>query len=163
MSPKKDSFAILFVCLGNICRSPAAEAILKKLASQHPEGYRVYVESCGLGGWHVGELPDPRMRQAAERRGVEMNSRAQRFTSSFFDNFDLILAADESVWTSLREYTDNGEHLGKICLMTAFSRRHCGQDVDDPYYGGEEGFDNVLDVLEDSCQGLLEHLVSDGH
>lgn len=152
--------AVLFVCLGNICRSPAAEGILRHLAAQDPPFTNLHIESCGLGDWHIGQLPDLRMREAAKMRGVTLSSRAQRFRPSFFERFDSILAADREVLNSLYLFARTPAQKSKIHLMTAFSTTYQDEDVPDPYYSGDAGFELVLDMLEDSCMGLLDHMRS---
>jgi protein-tyrosine phosphatase len=150
--------SILFVCLGNICRSPAAEGILRYKA-QAEEGIRdLHVQSCGLGDWHVGQLPDERMREAAQIRGYTLSSRAQQFEDPFLDQFDLILAADSMVLNDLHRYAKTPDQKAKIHLITRFSSSYEGQDIPDPYYQGEGGFQLVLDMIEDSCEGLIEYL-----
>lgn len=150
--------AILFVCLGNICRSPAAQGIFENQTSKDPAFSDIHVESCGMGDWHVGQLPDPRIRVAAKNRGVILASRAQLFDPSFLERFDYILAADHEVLRDLYRFAMSPEHKAKIHLMTVFSNLYKDQEIPDPYYGGDMGFELVLDMLEDSCQGLLTHL-----
>jgi len=148
--------AILFVCLGNICRSPAAEGILRNMALER--GKRLHIESCGLGDWHKGQLPDERMRKSSQHRGYTLTSRAQEFVPEFFDRFDLILAADHSVMNQLHRFAIQPDHKAKIHLITHYSPLYKDEEVPDPYYQGEAGFEHVLNILEDSCEGLLEHL-----
>ena len=153
--------SILFVCLGNICRSPAAEGILRHKARKDTELQDLHVESCGLGNWHVGQLPDERMREAAKIRGYVLSNRAQQFDEFFLDQFDLILVADSAVLNDLYRFAKSPDHKAKIHLITNFSSIYRGQDIPDPYYQGEGGFQLVLDMIEDSCEGLIEFLKSD--
>ena len=148
--------SVLFVCLGNICRSPAAEGILRHQAEK--EGVNIHVESCGLGDWHKGNLPDERMREASKKRGIALTSRAQKMEHEFFDRFDFIFVADHKVMNELYKFAESPEHKAKMHFITHFSSSYKGQDVPDPYYDGEAGFENVLDMLEDSCEGILTHI-----
>ena len=116
------------------------------------------VESCGLGDWHEGQLPDERMRKAAISRGIALTSRAQPFHLDFFDKFDYILAADQSVMYELHKWAKTPAHKAKINLMTKFSSAYSGQEVPDPYYNDQGYFELVMDMLEDSCQGLIKHI-----
>lgn len=148
---------ILFVCLGNICRSPAAEGILKHLVAQDPS-LRISATSCGIGDWHIGQGPDWRMREAASARGIALCGRAQQFQQPFFDQYDYILASDKEVLRDLYHYAETPEQKSKISLMTQFSRNYKGQEIPDPYYRGRGEFDLVLDMLQDCCEGLLDHI-----
>lgn len=148
--------SILFVCLGNICRSPCAEGVLKHFAKE--DGLDLHVESCGLGDWHEGQLPDERMRKTAQARGIVLNSRAKGFRPEFFDIFDWILAADKSVLDELHKKTDSPAHKAKIHLMTKFSKSHLGKDVPDPYYHEIAQFEYAMDIIEDACRGISERL-----
>lgn len=150
--------SVMFVCLGNICRSPAAEAILKHLVGKNKETLNINVQSSGIGSWHIGQLPDERMRTIAQRRGFILSSRAQQFQRSHFDEFDYILVVDHHVLNTLYQYAETPEHKAKIHLITAFSHCYSDEEIPDPFYSGEAGFDLVLDMLEDSCEGLLQHL-----
>jgi protein-tyrosine phosphatase len=152
--------AILFVCLGNICRSPAAEGITKHLAKKH-NLKDLHVESCGIGDWYTGKLPDARMRQAAQSRGLVLQSRAKPFDPGFFAGFDYILAADRDVLHQLYSLSSSPEHKAKIHLITDFSQSYRGEEIPDPYYGGEAGFETVLDMLEESCESLLRSIYRD--
>jgi protein-tyrosine phosphatase len=150
--------SILFVCLGNICRSPAAEGVLRHISLKDEQSLELHIESCGLGDWHAGRLPDERMREAAKKRGVILSSRAQMIRSEFFDRFDLILAADNKVLNELYRYALTPDHKAKLHYITHFSGSYKDQEIPDPYYEGEAGFEHVLDMIEDSCEGLLQHL-----
>ena len=152
--------SVLFVCLGNICRSPAGEGILKSLLQR--DGLKWQVDSCGLGSWHAGEKADKRMRQSAQERGIKLDSLSRAIIApKDFESFDYILAADQSVNKSLQGMAkDRPLWREKIVMMTEFSsdEKERGRDVPDPYYGGSEGFELVMDLLERSCEGLIRHL-----
>ena len=153
----------LFVCLGNICRSPAAEGIfLHKILQRGLEDLFV-VDSAGTGSWHIGCQADPRMRAAAKRRGINLPSRARQIKPDDLNQFDLILTMDadnQAAVKALAEQVDAGAKA-EIQPMLSFARRYKILDVPDPYFtSGEKGFDQVLDLLEDSCDGLLEKLLS---
>lgn len=150
--------SLLFVCLGNICRSPAAEGVMRDMIKKNLPGVDVHIESCGLGDWHKGKLPDERMRAAAKNRGVILSSRAQKFEPEFFERFDIILVADHKVMNELYRYAETLEKKSKIHLMTCYSPCFKNEEVPDPYYEGEAGFERVLDMLEDACDGLLTEL-----
>jgi protein-tyrosine phosphatase len=144
---------ILFVCLGNICRSPAAEGVLSSMAKS--EGINLEIASCGLGDWHRGQLPDPRMRQVAEQRGYILTSRAQGIKQEHFEHYDLILAADQAVFLELMKRANHIDHKGKIHLMTKFSRTYPLKEIPDPFYGNTADFELALDMIEDACEGIL--------
>jgi len=153
---------ILFVCLGNICRSPGAEAIFKFLITQeHLEG-KVSCESAGTISAHEGEPADQRMIERATKRGYIVDSIARKFNSKVdFNEFDYIIAMDESVESDLQRLTRNNTESEKIYRMTDFSSSSKYSGVPDPYYGGSSGFEVVLDILEDACEGLLERIKND--
>jgi protein-tyrosine phosphatase len=151
MKPKK----ILFVCLGNICRSPAAEGIMKKKS----EGMPIEIDSAGTAGYHIGELPDSRMRTHARKRNYSLDSFARQFDPARdFETFDLIIAMDKSNFRDLRSFDRSGKYHNKIVMMTDFCETMKVNEVPDPYYDGPEGFEHVLDILEDACSGLLKKL-----
>lgn len=150
--------SILFVCLGNICRSPAAEGVLRYKAANDLELSHLNIRSCGMGSWYVGQLPDDRMRDAAKARGIDLISRAQVFDPKFLDEFDYIFAADHEVLHHLYRYTKTPEQKSKIHLFTAFSACYPNQVIPDPFYQGGAAFDYILDIIEDACEGLIEHL-----
>jgi protein-tyrosine phosphatase len=150
--------SVLFVCLGNICRSPAGEGILTAFAKEQGFSSELHIESCGIGAWHIGEFPDSRMRQAAEVRGYSLLSRAQQFDLFFFEKFDYIMASDQNILQELTLLARSEEDKKKLYLMTAFSSNYSQDDIPDPYYGGKDGFERVIDMLEECCQGLIAHL-----
>ncbi len=152
--------SILFVCLGNICRSPAAEGLLRHMVEKGDIKHPIHVESRGLGDWHQGQLPDVRMREAAGSRGVLLVSRAKKIENDDFDRFDYILVADQKVLAEVYRYAKSPDHKAKIHLITHFSSIYKDEPIPDPYYEGDAGFERVLDMLEDSCQGLLHHIKS---
>jgi protein-tyrosine phosphatase len=154
---------LCFVCLGNICRSPTAEAVMKKLV--HEEGLEgeIEVDSAGTGDYHVGEAPDSRSTAAARARGVVLGGRAAQFTRRDFARCDLVLAMDRKNAQSLRALARDDAERAKIHLFRDFDpASEEGSDVPDPYYGGEDGFGTVLDICEAACRGLLDHLRSEG-
>lgn len=150
--------SVLFVCLGNICRSPAAEGVLRHMAAQDPELRNMHIRSCGMGSWYEGQLPDDRIRDAAKTRGIDLVSRAQLFDPKFLDEFDYIFAADHEVLHHLYRYAKTPQQKSKIHLFTAFSKCYPNQVIPDPFYQGDAAFDNVLDIIEDACEGFILHL-----
>jgi protein-tyrosine phosphatase len=159
MTSSKKTIFVLFVCLGNICRSPAGGGVLRTLAGKRGLLDRLHIESCGIGGWHVGLPADPRMAKASLQRDVVLTGVAVQFENTFFDRFDYIMAADQTVFNDLFALAgDNTSYKSRIHLMTEFSRLYQGDDIPDPYYGGELGFELVLDMLDDSCEGFLDHI-----
>ncbi len=156
--PQKE-WRILFVCLGNICRSPAAEAILRALAERQGVSHRLMVDSAGTYGGHSGDLPDPRMRVAASHRGYQLTHRARQIRPADFDRFDRIIVMDDANYERVSRMAYDLEGLDKIYRMRDFARKYEISYVPDPYYEGADGFEYVLDVLEDACQGLLDDLL----
>lgn len=147
---------VLFVCLGNICRSPLAEGLfLHKVQQAGLEG-QFHIDSCGTGGWHIGNLPDPRSREVAGLHGITLPSRARKLDPSDFAEYDYILAMDRENKRDLeqaRRQAPDGH--AQILLMRDFDTQGKGEDVPDPYYGGTNGFHDVYDMLERSTTGLL--------
>lgn len=150
---------VLFVCLGNICRSPAAEGLFLHRLQQRGLSDAFVVDSAGTGSWHVGKPADARMIRAAEARGVLLPSRARQITAADLQSFDQILTMDASNLANVRRLAPAEAITARIEPMTAYCRRHHADEVPDPYYGGTDGFNDVLDLLEDACDGLLEALL----
>ncbi len=146
---------ILFVCLGNICRSPAADGIMHKLVEDAGLEKRIAIDSAGTYGGHAGNLPDARMRQHARRRGFDLNHRSRKVRTDDFEEFDLILAMDDYNYEDLFRVAPDPEAQQKIRRMTDYSVKLLFDHVPDPYYEGADGFERVLDILEDACSGLL--------
>ena len=147
---------ILFVCMGNICRSPAAEGILRSKAEKAGLAEHYAIDSAGTYSGHSGDLPDPRMREAAQRRGYRLTHRARPVLDEDFSRFDMLIAMDERNYDALDRLAFTLEDKAKIYRMTDFSSRHDYDHVPDPYYEGREGFELVLDLLEDACTGMLQ-------
>lgn len=147
---------ILFVCIGNICRSPAAEEIFRQKVAAAGLGDRYEIDSAGTYSGHQGDLPDPRMRRAAERRGYVLTHRARPVMDEDFGRFDMLIAMDDRNVDSLERLAFTLDDRAKIYRMADFGKG--GYDhVPDPYYEGSEGFERVLDMLEDACGGLLDY------
>ena len=150
---------LLFVCLGNICRSPTAEGVMRDLVRSAGLEDRLELDSAGTGGWHVGAPPDARATEAARQRGIALEGAARRFDPADFERFDLILAMDRENQRDLLALAPDDEAAGKVRLLREFdpaSRGAPDLDVPDPYYGGDDGFDVVLDQVEAACRGLLD-------
>lgn len=148
---------VLFVCLGNICRSPAAEGIMKAVVESRGDSEGWVIDSAGTGNYHVGDLPDKRMRVHARRRGYELDHRCRQVTASDFDDFDLIVAMDASNERNLRRLAPTIEAEDKIVQMARFLDMATRYDhIPDPYYEGSEGFELVLDLLENACSNLYD-------
>lgn len=154
---KSDKKRVLFVCLGNICRSPAAQGVLQRMVDERGLTSSFIIDSAGTGGYHVGELPDRRMRVHASRRGYELTHRARKFTPSDFDDFDIIIAMDNNNVYDLKEKARSTQDISKIVPMSEFMSKTCRYDyVPDPYYEGSEGFELVLDLLEEALSNFLD-------
>ncbi len=151
-------YKLLFVCLGNICRSPAAENIMNSLIEQ--AGLRAWIvcDSAGTSSYHIGSPPDRRMTAAANQQGIAMQGCARQFVKADFENFDLILAMDQDNFANILYQDLAGRYQDKVFLICDFCTRHTTKEVPDPYYGGTEGFNQVIDLLMDACQGLLNYV-----
>ncbi|MDD4374958.1 MAG: low molecular weight phosphotyrosine protein phosphatase [Bacteroidales bacterium] len=147
---------ILFVCLGNICRSPAAEGIFSKKA--HEAGLTVTADSAGTSAWHAGEKADRRMRQTAKNRGYELTSISRPVVSSDFDVFDYLIAMDDKNYDDLRQKAETTAQMNKVLRMRDFFSDKRYDHVPDPYYGGTQGFEMVIDLLEDASDNLIKFI-----
>lgn len=154
----KKQYKILFVCLGNICRSSAAEEVMRQKLINHGLENAVMVDSAGLIDFHEGEMPDSRMIYHSRQRGYNLTHRSRPVNSHDFKNFDMIIGMDESNIKRLRLIASNSEELLKIHKMTEYNNEYDVENIPDPYYGNDKGFERVLDLLEDACEGLIEEL-----
>ena len=149
---------LLFVCLGNICRSPMAEAIMRKKVHERGLSDSYEIDSAGLIAYHEGEGADPRMKYHARRHGYHLTHISRPIREVDFDLFDLIISMDDSNWERLHRLAPSVEAETKIVRMTDYCQTHIIDHVPDPYYGGDQGFENVIEILEDACEGLLSGL-----
>ena len=150
---------VLFVCLGNICRSPLAEGILKYKVAQENLGDKVLVASAGTSGWHIDEPPDPRSIEVAEEHGIHLDSYGREAISEDFEEFDYIIAMDRDNYSDLKSLPGSSKDgAAKLFLMRDYDNVGRGLDVPDPYYGGDDGFRYVFELLDRSCQNLLEEI-----
>jgi protein-tyrosine phosphatase len=150
---------ILFVCLGNICRSPSAEAVFTGLVKKNRLNGQFGIDSAGTSAWHAGEPADQRMQKHAQKRNYNLTSISRKFDpETDFDQFDMIIGMDDENIATLKSLARNLQDLKKIHKITDFSKEWKYTEVPDPYYGGDEGFELVLDLLEDSCEGLLDEM-----
>ena len=152
------STSVLFVCLGNICRSPLAEGIFKHLVDGDGLTDEFVIDSAGTGAWHVGESADGRMMVVAERNGITLTSRARQVTAEDLDHFDYVIAMDRSNLEDLQRMVDLSGADVSLHLLREFDPENDGDEVPDPYYGGSTGFEHVYKIVHRSCQAFLEHL-----
>ena len=152
---------ILFVCLGNICRSPAAEGVFKQKVKDRDLEKLFEVDSAGTGSWHVGNLADPRMRETALSRGIELTSRSRKIEKSDLYEFDHILVMDNDNLDAVKSLIQNNNYPvdTQIKLILSYSKNSHLEEVPDPYYGGQNGFDKVMDLLDDAMDGLIDSLM----
>ncbi|MGI8557710.1 MAG: low molecular weight protein-tyrosine-phosphatase [Solirubrobacteraceae bacterium] len=147
---------VLFVCLGNICRSPTAEGVMRSLADA--QSFELELDSAGTGGWHVGSAPDARATQAAAARGIALAGSARQVTAADFERFDLLVAMDRANARELRGLAPDAESRDKVALLRSWDPEASSPDVPDPYYDGGGGFEEVLDAVQAACYGLLAEL-----
>lgn len=153
---------LLFVCLGNICRSPTGEGVMRQLVVAEGVSERFLIDSAGTGSWHIGHAPDPRSVAAAAARGITISGEARQVTGDDFERFDLLLAADSMNHRDLREIAPTDELETKVRMLREFDPMSTADDLDvpDPYYGGASGFDDVIDLVEAACRGLLDDVLA---
>lgn len=151
---------VLFVCLGNICRSPAAEAVLQKMLEDEGLADEVHVASAGTSGYHDGELPDPRMRQHGSKRNYTLDSISQKFLPKHFEEYDVIITMDHSNYRNVTIQADNDQQKAKVKPLSHYCCEYSITEVPDPYFGGEEGFEYVFDLLEDACTEIVRRIKS---
>lgn len=155
-----NKYNILFVCLGNICRSPAAQGVMQRMVDERGLSDRFHIDSAGTGGWHIGDLPDKRMRVHARPRGYELTHRARKVQPADFEDFDLIVGMDAANVDDLCRMAATPEQQRKVVMMGDYIRLYPHYDhVPDPYYEGSEGFELVLDLLQDACGHLLDEIM----
>ncbi len=153
---------VLFVCLGNICRSPLAEGIFKKLVHNQGLDKKIMCDSAGTSGWHIGDLPDPRTEDVAENHGIHLDHLGRKFILEDFNRFDYIIAMDRNNFADIRLVLGSEKFdPKKLRMMRDFDDLGKGEDVPDPYYGGADGFEYVYQVLQRSCANLLDQIVKE--
>lgn len=158
VSAAQESFRVLFVCWGNICRSPAGENVFRHLLAESEHAGRIECDSAGTIDAHAGKAPDTRMRQTLEQRGIKVQGTARQIRGKDFDTFDLILTMDDFNRQEVLAMTRSAQDRAKVRPFTEFCQEHEESEVPDPYYGGDSGFEFVADLIEDGCSGLLEHI-----
>mgnify|MGYP001988601708 CR=1 FL=1 len=149
---------ILFVCMGNICRSPSAEAVMNGIIKNNNLQALVKCDSAGTIGYHEGDPADQRMKMFASKRGYDLTSIARQIRHEDLQTFDYIITMDKDNYDDVTALDSTGEYSDKITMMTDYAKAIKTNSVPDPYYGGSNGFELVLDLLEDSCEGLLDHI-----
>ena len=157
---KSGKHTILFICLGNICRSPAAEGIMKALVEKQGMSHEFEIDSAGIGAWHIGQLPDSRMRKCGAEHGYIFDSRARQFQKSDFQRFDTIVVMDNENYRAITSMASSEAERKQVVRMADFLSSHREYTtIPDPYYGDYQDFELVIELLEDACQGLLATLL----
>ena len=158
MPADRKPFRVLFICMGNICRSPAAEIVFRKMVDDAGLAEAIQIDSAGTIGYHAGKGPDPRMAATLKSRGYSIAGRARQVMAKDLDDFDLLLVADRENLADVRRLDPSGQRREKIRLLVEFCENLEASQVPDPYYGGQRGFDEVVDLIEDACGGLLGNI-----
>jgi len=154
---KKSHLSVLFVCMGNICRSPAAEGIFQAMVEKAGLASRISCDSAGTIGFHSAQQPDSRVRSSAAKRGYHLTGRSRQIQREDYDRFDYIIAMDRENFEDINRRRPDGQDVN-IRMMCDYAKQYKDTEVPDPYYGGQRGFEHVLDLLEDACSGLLEDI-----
>lgn len=154
------AYKLLFVCLGNICRSPAGENIMNQMIEKANLADLIICDSAGTAGYHIGSPPDRRMSEALTKKNIPVRGQARQFHRADFEEFDLILAMDKDNYQDILRLDRDGTYQDKVRMMCDFCRHHSLKEVPDPYYGGAAGFNQVIELLQDACQGLLEYILT---
>lgn len=152
---------ILFVCMGNICRSPSGEAVMNDIIKKRSLENAIKCDSAGTLAYHEGEEADPRMKVHASKREYNLTSIARKIEPIDFEKFDYIITMDRENYNNVLLLDNQKIFRSKVSMMTDYSTTHNAEEVPDPYYGGDQGFEYVLDLLEDACEGLLEHILEE--
>lgn len=150
---------ILFVCMGNICRSPSGEAVMNALIEKNNLQDRIACDSAGTIAYHSGEPADKRMQRHAIKRGYNLTSIARQIKYYDFDRFDYIIAMDKENYRDILALDSEGKYKNRVSMMMDYAANYSDSEVPDPYYGGDQGFEYVLDLLDDACLGLLKHII----
>jgi protein-tyrosine phosphatase len=150
--------SVLFICMGNICRSPALEATLRHLAIAQNCADQLKIDSCAVGWLHIGEHPDPRTFETAMKRGILIDHLAQQFRDHFLDEFDYLFVVDRDIAEQIKFHAISDQQKKKVMLASAFSQRFKDQDIPDPYYLNHSGFEQVMDMIVDCAEAILRHL-----
>lgn len=155
-----NKISILFVCLGNICRSPAAEGILKQMIISLSLTDNVFIDSAGIGSWHVGQFPDYRMQKCGKQNGYDFISQARQFNKGDFERFDYIIVMDEENYRDIKMLCTDDNYLSKVHRISEFFNKYKGQThVPDPYYGNMKDFQYTITLLKDACQTIINELI----
>lgn len=158
---KSSNHTVLFICLGNICRSPAAEGIMKAKVEEKGLASQFYIDSAAIGPWHVGQLPDSRMRRCGAAHGYCFDSHARQFDKSDFAKFDYIVVMDNDNYRAITRMASSDDEREKVVCMASYLRQHRDYTtVPDPYYGDESDFELVITLLEDALEGLIEEIIT---